>query len=293
MDGLSSKISLKKNYRYYFLVLLFAVAVLVWYAVFCESRAGAEIYFLDVGQGDAAFIEASNGNQVLIDGGPDRKVLSELSKVMPFYDHSIDVLIESHPDADHIAGLIEVLKNYKVGAIIEPGTVSDSSVYVELENLIKEKRVKKFILSSGAKIDLGNGAYFDVLLPPAGADTSKMSSHDGILVLKLYYGNNSFLFTGDMENKMENYLVSTDSAGLKSDVLKIGHHGSKTSTSELFLGWVQPQYAVISVGKDNKYGHPTQEILDRLVQFKIPILRTDEKGTIEIKTDGENLKVAN
>ncbi|TSD01545.1 MAG: DNA internalization-related competence protein ComEC/Rec2 [Parcubacteria group bacterium Athens0714_26] len=273
--------------------MLFAVAVLVWYAVFCESRAGAEIYFLDVGQGDAAFIEASNGNQVLIDGGPDRKVLSELSKVMPFYDHSIDVLIESHPDADHIAGLIEVLKNYKVGAIIEPGTVSDSSVYVELENLIKEKRVKKFILSSGAKIDLGNGAYFDVLLPPAGADTSKMSSHDGILVLKLYYGNNSFLFTGDMENKMENYLVSTDSAGLKSDVLKIGHHGSKTSTSELFLGWVQPQYAVISVGKDNKYGHPTQEILDRLVQFKIPILRTDEKGTIEIKTDGENLKVAN
>jgi len=280
----------RKNFKYYFVVLLLISLIFVWYVVFWESRKGLEVWFLDVGQGDASFIQAANGNQVLIDGGPNRKILNELSKVMPFYDRTIDVVIESHPDSDHIAGLIDVLKNYKIKAVVESGAVSDSSGYLELERLIEDKGIKKFILNSGSKIDLGDGVYLDVLLPPSNVDTSKMSPHDAMLVLKLNYGNNSFLFTGDMEEKMESYLVF-NGKDIKSDVLKVGHHGSKTSSSELFLSRVSPRYAIISVGKDNKYGHPYKEVLERLKRMNISVFRTDEMGRIDVISDGENLKI--
>ena len=118
-----------KGFKYYFLGLLFLAAIFVWYAVLKESRNGLLVAFLDVGQGDAIFIEASNGNQILVDAGPNKKVLSELSKIMPFYDRSIDMIIESHPDSDHIGGMIDVLRRYKIGAVIETGVDSDSGVY--------------------------------------------------------------------------------------------------------------------------------------------------------------------
>jgi len=279
---------IKKQFKYYFLGLLFLAAVFVWYAVFSEERKGLEIDFLDVGQGDAIFIQAPNGNQVLLDAGPNKKVLSELSKVMPFYDHSIDLAVESHPDNDHIAGFIDAFKRYDIGAIMESGVEVDTPVYQELEKTIKDKNIQKILAKRGMRINLGDGIYIDILLPVI--NNPNFSPHDGMVVLKLNYGKNSFLLTGDMEEKMENYLVSIDN-NLKSDVLKIGHHGSKTSTSEALLGYVNPDYAIISVGKDNKYGHPTPEVLERLNQFKIPILRTDERGTIKIKSNGENLQI--
>lgn len=279
---------IKKQFKYYFLGLLFLAVVFVWYAVFSEERKGLEIDFLDVGQGDAIFIQAPNGNQVLLDAGPNKKVLSELSKVMPFYDHSIDVIIESHPDNDHIAGFIDAFKRYDIGTIMESGVEVDTLVYQELEKTIKDKNIQKILAKRGMRINLGDGIYIDILLPVI--NNPNFSPHDGMVVLKLNYDKNSFLLTGDMETKIENYLISIDN-NLKSDVLKIGHHGSRTSTSETLLGYVNPEYAIISVGKDNKYGHPNQEILDKLNQFKIPILRTDEKGTIKITSDGENLQI--
>jgi competence protein ComEC len=279
---------IKKQFKYYFLGLLFLAAVFVWYAVFSEERKGLEIDFLDVGQGDAIFIQAPNGNQVLLDAGPNKKVLSELSKVMPFYDHSIDLAVESHPDNDHIAGFIDAFKRYDIGAIMESGVEVDTPVYQELEKTIKDKNIQKILAKRGMRINLGDGIYIDILLPVI--NNPNFSPHDGMVVLKLNYDKNSFLLTGDMETKIENYLISIDN-NLKSDVLKIGHHGSKTSTSENLLGYVNPDYAIISVGKDNKYGHPNQEVLDRLNQFKITILRTDESGTIKIKSNGENLQI--
>jgi len=279
---------IKKQFKYYFLGLLLVATIFVWYAVFAESREGLEVDFLDVGQGDSIFIQAPNGNQVLLDSGPNKKVLSELSKVMPFYDRSIDLAVESHPDNDHIAGFIDVLKKYNINAVMESGVEMDTPVYKELENIIKESNIQKILAKRGMRINLGDNIYIDVLLPVV--NNPNFSPHDGMVVLKLNYGKNSFLLTGDMENKMENYLMSIDK-NLKSNVLKVGHHGSKTSTSEALLGYVNPDYAIISVGKDNRYGHPHQEVLERLNQFQIPILRTDEKGMIKIKSNGENLQI--
>jgi competence protein ComEC len=282
---------IKNQFKYYFLGLLFLATVFVWYAVFAESRQGLEVDFLDVGQGDAIFIQAPNGNQVLVDGGPNNAVLRELSKVMPFYDRSLDMIIESHPDSDHINGLVEVLKNYKTDLVMEPGVESENAAYQELKNLIREKNIPYVFARRGMRVLLDDGLYLDILFPDR--DVSGWDTNDASIVAKLVYGNDSFLLTADSPDRIEKFLVSLDGNRLKSNVLKVAHHGSRTSTSEMFLSYVKPDYAVISVGKNNKYNHPHQETLDRLSQFQIPILRTDELGTIKIKSDGEKITVAN
>ncbi len=277
----------RKNFQYYFLGLLALGAFFVWYAVFAETRSGLTVAFLDVGQGDAIFIESPDGSQVLIDGGPNNAVLRELSKIMPFYDRSIDMIIESHPDSDHINGLAEVLKRLDVSAVMESGVDSDNPAYQEIQKIIKEKNIKNILARKGMRINLGKGAYIDILFPDR--DVFGLDTNDASVATRLVYGESEFLFTGDSPKKMENYFASVFGKNLQSDVLKISHHGSDTSISENFLGYVSPKYAIISVGKDNKYGHPHQKVLDILKQFGINILRTDQNGTIKIKSDGENI----
>lgn len=278
-----------KNFKWFFVGVLFLATFFVWYAVYAESRQELEVYFLDVGQGDAILIHAPSGNQVLIDAGPNKAVLGELAKVMPFYDRTIDMVIESHPDSDHIGGLPEILSRYEVGAVMESGVNTDSVIYTEIEKLIAEKNIKKVLARRGTRVVLENSGYLDILFPDR--DVAGMDTNDASIIAKLQYGGRSFLFTGDSPQKMEKYLVSLDKENLDADVLKVGHHGSKTSSSQEFLGYVSPEYAVISVGKENKYGHPHQEVLDRLIQFGAKILRTDELDLIKIKTDGESLIV--
>lgn len=278
---------IKNNLKYLFLLVLFGAAALVWYAVFAESRSGLTVAFLDVGQGDAIFIQAENGNQILLDGGPNKAVLRQLSKIMPFYDRSIDMLISSHPHADHLAGLVEVLKRYKVDSAVESGTAVNTPEYQEWENLLADKKIPHFYGRRGMKINLDKNLYLEILLPAV--DAKNLDPHSGMLVAKLYYGKTSYLLMGDAEKSMENYFVFLEGKNLKTDIVKIGHHGSNKSTSESLLGFGGPQYAVISVGKDNSYGHPHKEALDILKRFGIPILRTDELGTIKIKSDGINI----
>lgn len=281
----------QKKFKYYFIGLLVLATFFVWYAVFAETRNELNVAFLDVGQGDAIFIQAPNGNQVLIDGGSNDAVLRELSKVMPFYDRSIDMIIETHPDSDHINGLVEVMRRYDIGLIMESGVESDNSAYQEIKKIIQEKDIKDVFARRGMKINLGEGVYLNILFPDR--DVARLETNTASIVAKLVYGNNCFLLSGDSPKAIEQYLVSIDKENLKCDVLKISHHGSDTSTSEQFLGYVNPKYAIISVGKDNKYNHPNQSVLDLLNQFGVSILRTDESGIIKIKSDGENLMFAN
>lgn len=269
------------------LVLLFT-AVISIYAAFREERNGVlTVAFLNVGQGDAIFIDTPSGHQMLIDGGPSKGVLRELSKVMPFYDKSIDAVIATHPDSDHISGLNDVLSKYKVGLFMEPGVSNDSSVYVELKNKVENKKITSVEARRGMIVDFGDNSYLQILFPVA--DPDGMDTNAASVIARLVYGENEFLFTGDSPINIEEYLASL--GGLQSDVLKAGHHGSKTSTSKAFVSAVSPEYTVISVGKDNKYGHPNQEVLDVLNNFGIKILRTDQSGRIIFESDGMVLKL--
>ena len=279
--------SIIKNFKYYFLGVLFFGAVFVWYAVLAETRSGLKVAFLDVGQGDAVFVEAPNGNQVLIDGGPNKAVLRELSKQMPFYDRTIDGIVITHPHLDHYGGLVDVLDNYKIGFEMDSGNDNlESKGFDIYARKLEEEKAKRIFAKRGMRINLDEGLYLDILLPVI--NKKGMSAHDEMVVARLVYGNNSFLLTGDMEDNLESFLLSFGGS-IKSDVFKIGHHGSKTSTSEKFLGMVNPGLTIISAGKNNKYGHPHQEVTDRLARFEIPTLRTDEKGTVVLKSDGEKI----
>ncbi len=282
---------IRKNFKWVFLAIMILIAVVVWYAVLREDRRGfLFVDFLDVGQGDAIYIEAPNGNQILIDSGANKAILQELAKVMPFYDRSIDLVIATHPDLDHIGGFPEVFKRFKIGRFIESGVSCNTSVCEELDLVITRDGISRGLARRGMKINLDKNIYLLILFPDR--DVSKVDSNDGSIVAKLVYGNNSFLLTGDSPQKIEQYLVSLDSKEIDADVLKVGHHGSKNSTSENFLGYVSPDYAVISAGKGNNYGHPHQEVLDLLKRFEIQILRTDELGAIRFKSDGETIGLA-
>ena len=279
--------SIIKNFKYYFLGVLFLGAVFVWYAVLAETKSGLKVAFLDVGQGDAIFVEAPNGNQVLIDGGPNKAVLRELAKQMPFYDRTIDGIVITHPHLDHYGGIVDVLDNYKIGFEMDSGNDNPGSKGFDIyARKLEEEKAKRIFAKKGMRVNLDEGLYLDILLPVI--NKKGMSTHDEMVVARLVYGNNSFLLTGDMEDNLESFLLSFGGS-IKSDVLKVGHHGSKTSTSEKFLGLVNPGLAIISAGKNNKYGHPHQEVTERLAKFEIPTLRTDEKGTIIIKSDGEKI----
>lgn len=253
------------------------------------------VAFLDVGQGDAIFIEAPNGNQILLDAGSNRKVLKSLGVVMPFYDRSIDLLALSHPHLDHFAGFLNIIGRYYVGGIISSGTLHKTSEFKILQNDIQAENIKNITLHRGMKIDMGDGVFLNVLSPDR--DVTNADPHDGMLVMKLIYGNTSVLLTGDMEDDIENYLVALDgnppSGELKSQVLKIGHHGSRTSTSQTFLGYVSPEYAIISSGAGNSYGHPHKETLDILERFEVKLFRTDTDGTVVLKSDGEEVRIFN
>lgn len=276
------------------LLLLFVlVNIFLWYGVFYEDRGGKlTVAFLDVGQGDTIYIEAPNGNQVLIDGGPPSgKVLAELGRMMPFYDRDIDVVIATHPDQDHIGGLPEVLTRYRVGVLFEPGVPSENGDYQAMEQAGEKAGVRKILARAGMKIHLDKNTTLEIFYPdrelPTRTETNRAS-----IVARLTYGTKSFLFTGDLPIDEEEYLVQKDAIALRANVLKFGHHGSRTSTSEMFLADVQPAYGVVSAGKDNRYGHPHREVLDLAEKYRVPVLRTDMRGRIVFTTDGNTLSLS-
>lgn len=270
--------------------LLFLINVLAWVVVFDFLRIKfLEINFFDVGQGDAILIETPERYQILIDGGGDSKILTKLSREIPFWDKTIDLMILTHPEKDHLIGLLEVLKRYKVENILWTGIVRKIPEFEEWQGLIKDEKAKLKIAQTGQKISCENCKWeIEILYPFENLDKIEFKeSNDTSIVAKLVFEKTSFLFTGDISKKVENLLSFTNK--LDSDVLKVAHHGSKNSTSEEFLNSVSPKIAVISVGKENKFGHPHQEVLEILEKNAIKILRTDLNGDIKIISDGENL----
>lgn len=281
---------LREHLHWYILGTLLAAAVLIWYAIASEDRAGKLTFaMLDIGQGDALFIESPSGNQILFDGGPNRSVLRELGKMMPFYDRSLDMLVVTNPDKDHFSGFIDVLGSYKVSKILEPGTVGASGEYALFEEEAKEEGAEHLLARRGQVLAIGGGAFIEILFPDR--DISGVGTNDGSIIAKLVYGRTSFLLTGDTTEAVEEYLAHLDGTHLDVDVLKVGHHGSRTSTSVALLGFASPAYALISAGKDNSYGHPHQEVLDRLGDFEVETLGTYEHGTIIMVSDGESVRI--
>jgi len=273
---------------------LLVVAILVWAVALTTPDDKLHVNFLDVGQGDAILIQTPNGQNILIDGGPDfQKINLELSEKLPFWDRTIDLVVCTQPQADHVTGLLEVLQRYEVKQVLEPGVSYNSSVYQEWLNVVEYKGIEYNLARAGQEIDLGNGIEMQVLNPQEGLfeETSHDVDNNGV-VLRLTWGKVSFLFTADIREEAEFELIG-QRANLRSTVLKVAHHGSETSTTSQFLAAVAPEVAVISVGADNPFGHPGPEVMERLIGRlgEDNVYRTDEDGTIEFITDGERLWV--
>lgn len=247
------------------------------------------VSFLDVGQGDAIFIEGPTGVQVLIDGGRDRSAVRQLPLVMGPLDRSIDLVLATHPDADHIAGLPSVFSGYDIRYFLEPGRTGDTSIFEELmASAEQEPSIVHLIAHQGMRLHLGGGVYADVLHPEENVAQLR-DTNDASVVVRLVYGDTEFMLTGDAPSWVEDRLVEEYGTGLQSDVLKAGHHGSKTSTDALWLAAVNPETVIISAGKDNSYGHPHQDVVDRIQSSGARILSTSEQGTIRFASDGRTV----
>jgi competence protein ComEC len=259
------------------LALSFVMAGILFYS---QKNQDLRVIFLDVGQGDAILV--SQGDyQMLIDGGRNGKILLEkLGKYVPFWDREIEIILATHPDQDHIAGLIDVLRNYKVGAVAKTEDPSESVTYQKFKEEIEKEKAQIVEAKKGTEIKFRNKALAKVMYPFfETGDIKDNDSNSGSVVVKIEFGENSFLLTGDLPKNQEWELIGSD-ANLNSGVLKISHHGSKYSTGRDFLEKVNPEEAVISVGKDNSYGHPSEEVLNILNEKNITVLRTDELGDV-------------
>ena len=269
------------------LALLAATVAVIWYAVFhFESRQNLVVTFFDIGEGDAILFEAPNGNEILIDGGPGDRILAKLGGTLPFWDRSLDLVILTHPHADHVTGLVDVLERYDVGMVLETGVNHSIPEYAEWRELLKEKDVKVITAKSGQRVQFSESARLDILTPFENfAGASRPNVHDAMLVSRLAHGSTTVLLMGDAEKSLE-YRLLYSGDDLDADILKVGHHGSKTSSTVEFLAAVSPEIAVIQVGRKNRFGHPVEEVLERLEASGAKILRTDRDGDIRILSNG-------
>jgi len=273
------------------LIILGLTAVGVWssLATVKAESPNLEVSFLDVGQGDATLIETVGGVKVLIDGGPNAGVLRELASELELFDTEIDMVIGTHPDTDHIGGLVDVFERYEVGHVLMTENEGDSPAALAYARAAEDEGAPITMARGGQLWQLDAGTTLEVLFPET--NPSQMESNASSIVMKLTYGDTSFMFTGDSPKRIEEYLVLTEGENLEADVLKIGHHGSRTSTSELFLDEVNPSFAVISAEQDSRYGHPHVEVTDLLFNQRVEMLSTAVEGTIVMVSDGQSVRV--
>jgi len=245
--------------------------------------------FLDVGQGDSILITSPSGYQLLIDGGPNQNVLTQLRSVMKAGDTSIDMVMLTHPDADHIFGLVDVLRDYRISTILMPAVTKDTGVYRAFVQAVEAEQAEVIIADQQRVMELPDGVRLQLLHPSPETYHQGEPANDASIVARLEYGQRSFLFTGDIEQGIEQRLVALYPNLLDVDVLKVPHHGSKTSSTLAFLEATTPDIAVIQVGRDNKYHHPAPLVLERYEKKQIRVFRTDLLGLVRLKTDGMSI----
>lgn len=296
----------KLRYGYFIAGILTGLVVLFQFVGTLTDR-NLKIVHCDVGQGDASYIRFPDGRDMVVDGGPNDAILSCLSKYMPFWDRHIDIVLMTHPQKDHMQGLLTVLDRYDVGYFIRSDIVNTSEGFATLLSIVEKKKIPVKFVTIGDHITIGN-VNLAILWPSAdqivrmkpsvasqtgsknvlGVSTGDLN--DGSIVFWLRYGTFDEIFTGDADTHVEkNYLgtpLSTDGI----EVLKVPHHGSKTGMSEAYLSWLNPKLGVISVGK-NSYGHPSDVIVSMLERFGVSLKRTDHGGDIEIVSDGKEWRV--
>jgi competence protein ComEC len=244
------------------------------------------VRFLDVGQGDSTLVTFPDGKNLLVDGGNNQYANRVVQDLRDAGVQTLDYVVATHPDADHTGSLDVVVKTFDVKQVFAPKVTHNTQTYLDFLQAVKNKGLSITPAKAGVKLDVGKSVAAEMVGPVKGYGTVDMN--DWSAVLHIVDGNISFLLTGDAAHPSENDMMAAGEP-LASTVLKVGHHGSEHSTSQAFLNKVHPQYAVISVGKDNKYGHPTAEVLNRLSAQGVKVFRTDEQGTIIAVTDGKTI----
>lgn len=242
------------------------------------------LHFIDVGQGDSILIESPNGKTMLVDGGVKGAGPQVVSYLREIGVSKLDIVVATHPDADHIGGLIPVLNSMTIEQFYDSGKVHTSQTFEEMLTLIDEKNIPYDVPTQGDNIKFDE----DVTVKVLNANEQASDNNDASIVLKIVYGNVSFLLTGDAGIALEKEMMQYD---VSATVLKAGHHGSNTSSSEYFIRAVKPEVTILSYGKDNKYGHPHAEVVDRLKEIGSKIYATADIGTITVTTDGVNYAV--
>ncbi len=267
-------------------LLLFALSVWLLTRITGTNQGDLLVHFLPVGQGDSELIVLPGGATILVDGGPSTlDAVRALDVVLPSGVRSIDVVVMTHPQLDHFGGLIDVAKRYRIGAFVSNGLSSDQSSFHELEKALEDRHVPQIALSAGDMIRYASSTLL-ALAPSSDVQTVK-NQNDAVLVLELFSKDTKTLFMSDATSEIENMVGTTVG---RIEVLKVSHHGSKFSSSDVFLKTALPRLAFIEVGK-NSYGHPTPQVLARLGEIGAKIFRTDRDGLVTIQSDGTTLSV--
>lgn len=287
-----------KRYTNWLIVILFSIAI--FFATDISRHKPEDnslsVNFLDVGQGDAALIQKGDF-QILIDGGPDEKVLSEISKIMSPLDRKIELIILSHPHADHLVGINDLLDRYEVGEILGTGVVSPSAEYVKFLAKVKEKNIPFNVPNVGSQRSFVENSEIDFLWPGDKFTSKTLENvNNSSLVAKVCYFEKCTLFLGDVEQEEQQIMLDyyknlKKESIFASDIVKVAHHGSSNGLLPDLQAIINAKYAVISAGKDNQFGHPHQIVLDYFNGKGVTILRTDQKGTIRFKLEQNNIEI--
>lgn len=282
-------IRMRKIILLFYLVMAIILGLL-FFILFSEWRhTDLDFYVFDVGEGDATLIRTPYEQNILIDGGPDNTVIYKLGQYLPFYERQIDLVILTHPHSDHLTGLIEVLKRYKVKEVFMTGVKYDTSGYLSWQKLIKEKGIIVRIIDQPQDVILVGGIHLFILSPQTNfLDQQTKFLNNTSIVAKLVYQDFSAMLTGDFEAEEDLVKRKFD---LSSLVLKVGHHGSDNANDLEFLQTVNPTFAAISAGRNNKFGHPHLKTLKNLQKLKAIIFRTDLDGDIRFSSDGQKTLV--